>query len=96
MGTKSKSFAVSVYANGKPRSRRSGNWKLNCHGHEHVAADIECFVRAVEMTDCGHGKGFFLRMPTPEHCEFVAEWLMKAASFARQQSNQRTASGMTP
>jgi hypothetical protein len=90
MGTKSKSSTVSVYANGKPRSRRAGNFKWNCHGYEHVAADIECHVCAEEMTNCGYGKGFFLRMPTPEHCEYMAEWLMKAAAFARQQRNKRT------
>ena len=96
MGTKAKSFTVSLYANGKPRSRKGGNWKWNCHGYEHVAADIECSVRAEQMADCGNGKCFVWRMPTPEACECMAEWLLKAAAFARQQRKQRTANGMRP
>lgn len=91
MRTKAKRHAVSVFTNGKPRARRTGPWRFECHGHDDNAAQIECFVVASEMVDCGYGKGFVLRLPTAGHCEYLAAWLTEAAKFTRRQHKQRTA-----
>ena len=91
MRTKAKRHAVSVFTNGKPRARGKGPFRIECHGDEGNAAQIECFVAASEMVACGYGKGFVLRLPTPEHCEHFAAWLNEAAKFTRSKRKQRTA-----
>ena len=89
MPTGTKRKQVSVHSNGKPRAIRSGNWTWECHGYEHVAVDIQCFVKPEELLS--GRRAFIFRLPTPQHCELLADWFAKAAVFARRQSKQRTA-----
>jgi hypothetical protein len=88
MKKKIKQRSVSVYANGKPRMWRRGNWTLRCWGFDHAAADIECFVKADDVPACGNA--FLLRCESAEQCEAFGHWLLAAAAFARKQAKQRT------
>jgi hypothetical protein len=82
---KTKKRSVSVHANGKPRMRRSGPWDIECRVRQGVLIGVR-----VPPQQAPHHAYFALKLPTPEHCIGMADWLRQAAKFLKKEQQTRS------